>query len=141
MIGDPKAHQPCANADLYIINEELNALPWEPTAAQPGVREVSEGKMTTRAAQPTAQHTPGWDKALRLRNLEEEVKYANLALGGNPAVHLCDRISHLRESNRELLEALEALILLRSSTATSELWVAVWDRVEAAIAHAKGTQL
>ena len=30
MIGDSRADQPCKNADLYVIDQELNELPWEP---------------------------------------------------------------------------------------------------------------
>lgn len=30
MIGDSRAGQPCKNANLFVINEELNLLPWEP---------------------------------------------------------------------------------------------------------------
>ena len=30
MIGDSRADNPCENANLYVINQELNELPWEP---------------------------------------------------------------------------------------------------------------
>jgi hypothetical protein len=41
-----------------------------------------------------AAHSPSPE---RLVDLENEVRYANLALGGNPAIHLCDRIQQLKE--------------------------------------------
>lgn len=43
-------------------------------------------------------------------SLEQEIKYANLALGGNPAIQLSDRISSLLAVNKELLQALEDLV-------------------------------
>jgi len=33
MIGDSRADNPCKNAELYVINQELNELPWEPPLA------------------------------------------------------------------------------------------------------------
>ena len=33
MIGDSRADNPCKNAELYVINQELNELPWDPPLA------------------------------------------------------------------------------------------------------------
>jgi hypothetical protein len=37
MVGDARADEPCKNANLYVINKELNALPWEPPLRKLGV--------------------------------------------------------------------------------------------------------